>query len=85
MTYYEGEELACTVLGADYDAIVNADAEDEIEEKLMEKFGIDLGQFMEIAGALLKLTPKVSSPLTGKAYHAFVRDEGNTMVAIVKE
>ena len=69
--YDELQELACAVLGLDYDDVVNDDRESEIDEKLYEKLDIDIEQFQKVAEALIEFTPLVGGGLTGKVYHAF--------------
>ena len=69
--YDELQELACAVLGLDYDDVVNEGRESEIDEKLYEKFDIDIEQFQKVAEALIEFTPIVGGGLTGKMYHTF--------------
>lgn len=85
MKYWDAEELACQILGLDYDTIVDEGREDEIDEGLNDKFEISMEQFLDIADELLKLTPLVKSELTGSAYHAFGVSEGGSWRAIAKE
>jgi len=84
MNYWDAQELACQLLGIDYDELVDDGREDEIEEKLYEKFEVSMEQFMDIAEGLLKLTPTVKSELTGATYNAFGVSEGNYWRAITK-
>ena len=85
MKYWDAEELACQILGLDYDALVDDGREDEIEEGIYNKFEISMDQFTDVASALLKLTPLVKSDLTGSLYHAFGVPEGDAWRAITKE
>lgn len=87
MDYFDIQLLAGAALGLteeQTDEIINDD--EDFDTPLMEKFGVDLEQFGEIANALLPLTPVVSSPLTKVNYHAFVRHLGEgVMLAVVKQ
>lgn len=66
---YEVEELACKILGIDYDEI---DADEEIiDAKLMEEYQIDLYSFSDIISALLPLIDVGQSPLTDMMYKGF--------------
>ena len=85
MNYWDAEELACAVLGLDYDEMVDDGQENEINEKLAEEFGIDIETFSDIAERLLEFTPTVSSGLSGKRYHAFLREVDGMGIAIVKK
>ena len=85
MKYWDAEELACQILGLDYDKIVDEGREDEIEEQLYEKYEISMENFLCIADDLIKLTPLVKSEMTGTLYHAFGVAEGNAWRAIAKE
>ncbi|MGL4602232.1 MAG: hypothetical protein ACRCVE_12340 [Plesiomonas sp.] len=86
MDYLELQELAGAALGMteqQVEDIINND--EDFDTPLIEKFGVDLEQFGNIAEALLPLTPTVMSGLTNTVYHAFVLQlgEGNCR-AIVK-
>lgn len=64
--------------------IINDD--EDFDTPLLEKFGVDLEQFGEIASALLPFTPTLHSELTKTVYHAFVRQMGGgSCMAIVKQ
>ena len=84
MNYWDLQELACVVLGENYDKLVDEGLEDTIEQKLFDKLGVSLEQFHDIARELLKLTPPVKSELTGEWHNAFVIHEDGMMRAIVK-
>ena len=84
MNYWDAEELACQILGLDYDDLVNEGREDEIEEKLYEEYEIGMEQFRNIAAELLKLTPAVKNEMTGTLYNAFGVQEGKVWRAIAK-
>lgn len=87
MDYFDLQMLAGAALGLteeQTEAIINDD--EDFDSLLIEKFGVDLDMFGEIASALLLLTPTVNSPLSGMAYHAFVRQLGEgDYIAIVKQ
>lgn len=80
MYYDEVQELACAILGVNYDDLVDEGREDEIEEAIYVKFGIDMEQFTNIVEALLPFTPIVQAGLTGNKYHAFVNEKGSRMI-----
>ncbi len=66
---FDVEELACKIIGIDYDEI---DADTQIiEEKLYEEFEIDLENFANIISRLLPLIDVGESPLTQKVYKGF--------------
>lgn len=63
------EELACKILDLNYDEI---DADTTIiEEKMSEKFDIDLETFSNIISHLLPLIDFGKSPLSKKTYKGF--------------
>lgn len=66
---YEIEELACKILGIDYDEI---DADTSIiEEKIDEEFFIDLHTFTDIVERLLPLIDVGTGGLTDVKYKGF--------------
>lgn len=70
---FDIEELVCKITGLDYDEI---DADTSImEEKLIDEFGCDLGQFQDIIERLLPLVSQGQSPLTEKYYKGFADEE----------
>ena len=75
--YYEVLELACLMMGKDYDTIVNEGGEREIEIMLFDKYGIDIDQFELLIKDLIKFTPTWESLLTESIYQGFVVPEGN--------
>ena len=85
--YYEVLELACLMMGEDYDTIVNEGNEREIEIMLFDKYGIDIDQFELLIKDLIKFTPTWKSLLTESVYQGFVTTEKDTglMVAIIKQ
>ncbi|MEY6762954.1 hypothetical protein AB9B48_14960 [Kluyvera ascorbata] len=78
MNYFDIEEL----LSAMY-SITDEQRNDDFDfdELCYEKFEIGFEEFMKIISVLLPLTPVVESALTGKKYHAFVKDG----LALVKQ
>ena len=80
MNYYDAQILACAILGVNYDDLVDEGREDEIEEAIYVKFGIDMEQFTNIVEALLPFTPIVQAGLTGNMYHAFVNEKEGLMI-----
>ncbi|EJL6420001.1 TPA: hypothetical protein SLZ57_003512 [Vibrio cholerae] len=80
------EMLAGAALGLTEEQTENIINDDEdFDSPLLEKFGVDLEQFGDIAQALLPFTPTVQSGLSGVVYHAFVRQLGKgDFMAIAK-
>ena len=87
MSYDEVQELACLMLGKDYDSIVNNYDEDTIDEAFYKEYGVDMDNFYRIVEDLIKFTPSWKSPLTKQLYQGFVVPEGDKglMRAIIKE
>ena len=85
--YDELLELACLMMGEDYDTIVNEGDEREIEIMLFDKYGIDIDQFELLIKDLIKFTPTWESLLTESIYQGFVVSEGDKglMRAIIKQ
>ncbi|HFS8442622.1 TPA: hypothetical protein ACH2LO_000654 [Vibrio cholerae] len=78
MDLFDIQRLAGAVLGLTDDETDDViDTNEDFDTPLLEKFGIDLDTFGNVAEALLPLTPMISSPLTKTVYHAFVRHLGN--------
>ena len=75
ISYDEAQELACAVLGLDYDTFVNENREDEIDDALYEKLEVTMEQFQSVASALLSLTPPIGSELTNTIYNAFGKED----------
>lgn len=63
------EELACEIVGLDYDEI-DADTE-TINVELQNKFGIDLHDFAQLMEKLLPMIDVGESILTHKKYKGF--------------
>ena len=84
--YYEVLELACLMMGGDYETIVNEGDERKIEIMLFDKYGIDIDQFELLIKDLIKFTPTWKSLLTESIYQGFVTSEKDTglMIAIIK-
>lgn len=87
MTWDEIEELACLMLGKDYDYIVDNYEESTIDDMFYEEYNITLGDFERILKDLIKFTNPWKSIFTGETYQGFVISENNTglMRAIIKE
>lgn len=86
--YYELLELACLMMGEDYDTIVNEGNERKIEDMLFDKYGIvGMDQFELLIKDLIKFTPTWKSLLTESIYQGFVVPENNEglMRAIIKQ
>lgn len=78
MDYFDIEELLSAMYGITEDQ--RNDGFD-FDDLLYEKFEIGFEEFSKVIKALLPLTPIVESALTGKKYHAFMK-EG---LALVKQ
>lgn len=78
MDYFDIEELLSAMYG-----ITDDQRNDgfDFDDLLYEKFEIGFEEFSKVIKALLPLTPIVESALTGKKYHAFMK-EG---LALVKQ
>ena len=77
MDLFDIQRLAGAALGLTDDETDEViDTDEDFDTPLLEKFGIDLDTFGNVAEALLPLTPMISSPLTKTVYHAFVRHLG---------
>ena len=87
MTWDEIEELACLMLGIDYDTIVDNYAESTIYDMFYEKYNITLEDFEYLLNDLVKFTNPWKSPITGEIYQGFVipEDGKGLMRAIIKE
>jgi len=71
MNYFDIEELLSAMYGIT-DEQRNEDF--DFDELCYEKFEIGFEEFMKIISVLLPLTPVVESALTGRKYHAFIKD-----------
>jgi hypothetical protein len=70
----EAEELAAHVLGLDPDEAGSS----EVENKLSDKFGIDLETFQKVADALIPFTVKATTALGGVVCQGYVH--GNAFI-----
>ena len=86
MTWDEIEELACLMLGEDYDTIVDNYEESIIEDIFYDEYNINLEDFEHLLKDLVKFTNPWISPITKEIYQGFVIpiDKG-LMRAIIKE
>ena len=87
MTWDEIEELACLMLGKDYDAIVDNYGESAIYDMFYEEYNITLEEFEHLLKDLVKFTNPWKSPITEEIYQGFVVPENDTglMRAIIEE
>ena len=87
MTWDEVEELACLMLGKDYDSIVDNDLESTIYDMFYNEYNITLEDFEHLLIDLVKFTNPWKSPITREMYQGFVIPEENKdlMRAIIKE
>lgn len=78
---YDIEELACEILGLDFDEIEGDTA--LIEDKLMDSFEIDLPVFQQIVNRLLPLITVARNDFTDKIERGFAdSDEKRWIVKI---
>ena len=87
MTWDEIKELACLMLGKDYDTIVDNYEESIIDDMFYREYCITLEDFEHILEDLVKFTNPWKSPITDEIYQGFVIQENNKglMRAIIKE
>lgn len=85
------EELACIILGIEYDTFAEEDDETaetaEIEDVLIDRMNIDLDTLYSIVKKLLPLIEIGESPLTGTCYKGFVKrlnNSGGTWLARIE-
>lgn len=85
--YDEVEELACLMLGWDYDSVIDNELQETLYEEFYSKYSITLEDFEHLLNDLVKFTPSWKSPLTDELYQGFVIkvDDSNLMRAIIKE
>jgi hypothetical protein len=74
--FYELEELAAFISDLDYENL-DGDTNNQIEQAIYDKFGIDLDQFQKIVEVLMPLIDVGESPLTGTIFKGFSKKEGN--------
>lgn len=70
--HFEATELAARLVGVDPEA--NDFDEDDMEQKLYDKYGVDLEEFQKLAEALLKFTPPVETAITGTVVQGYIFD-----------
>jgi len=69
------EEVACTVLGLEYEDYEEADdCTEQIENILIDEMNIDLDTLERIVSKLLPFIEVGKSPLTGIVYKGFSRE-----------
>ncbi len=69
------EEVACAILGLEYEDYEEADdCTEQIENILIDEMNIDLETLERIVSKLLPLIEIGKSPLTGIAYKGFSRE-----------
>jgi len=87
MQWDEIEELACLMLGKDYDSIIDNYEESIIDDMFYEEYNVTLEDFEQLLKDLVKFTNPWKSPITKEIYQGFVVPEDNNglMRAIIKE
>lgn len=87
MTWDEIEELACLMLGKDYDDIVDSYNESVIYDMFYEEYNVTLEEFEHLLNDLVKFTNPWESPITKEIYQGFVvpEEDKRLMRAIIKE
>lgn len=74
-SFIQTEELACTILGIEYEDYEEADdCTEQIENILIDELNIDLDTLEKIVSKLLPLIDIGKSPLTGNMYKGFSRE-----------
>ena len=73
MHYLEATELAARLVGVDPDA-PDFD-EDDVEEKIYDKFEVSMESFQKIAESLLKFTPPVQTAITETWVQGYIHDQ----------
>lgn len=76
------EELAYRAMGRSEKETDEAINDEDIDQNIYNKYGTDFETYCKIVKDLIKFTPLVSSPISGKNFHAFVDTEQQR--AIVK-
>lgn len=64
------QELACAMLGIDYDDAIN-EGEIDIDGKFYDEFEVDIDQFQKIVEHLITIADCGRSPLTETLYQGF--------------
>ena len=70
MHWTEAEELAALVLGLDPDSIDSS----EVEDKMADKFGVDMETFQKLAEALMPFTVAARTALSGTLCRGYAHD-----------
>ncbi|ECQ2015358.1 hypothetical protein FZ143_22175 [Salmonella enterica] len=52
----------------------------DFNDLTLTHFSVDFEQFAGVVDALLPLSPVVSSPMSGKKYHAFMSKDGQAFI-----
>ncbi len=79
---WEIEELAYRAMGKTDDEAEKEINDGDIDQAIYDKYECSFETYCDIVKDLIKFTPKVSSCLSGKSFHAFVDTEQQR--AIVK-
>ena len=66
LDYRDVEELAATILGIE--------DSDTLDDSLYEKYGVTFEQFEAVVNLLIDYTPIITTALTERKFHAFVKD-----------
>jgi len=74
------EELAYRAIGKTDEEAEKEINNGDIEQAVYDKYECSFETYCSIVNDLLKFTPLVSSPLTGKNYHAFVDTEQHRVI-----
>ena len=79
----DSDDLAACLMGLDVD---DYDL-DALEDALVERYGLDLGQFADLTDRLLEFTVPLQSPLSGEWSHVFGEhvDGGGAFAALCKK
>jgi hypothetical protein len=87
MQWDEVEELACLMLGKDYDSIVDNYEEPIIDDMFYEEYNVTLEDFEYLLKDLVKFTNPWKSPITEEICQGFVIPENDKglMRAVIKE
>ena len=56
----------------------------EVEDKLYEKFEIDIDTAQDFLAALMPFVPALQGPLSGTAYHCLGIHKGDVFIALAK-
>ena len=82
LNYIDIEELACEIIGLDYDEI---DADTTIiDEALIDKYGLDIEQFTELINDLIHRIAISESPISNEKYKGFLNNDKNMWLTKIK-